>query len=163
MDGEAYMTVRRPIVAVSGGMDPLHVGHIRYIQEAAQYGDVHVYLNTDEWLTRKKGFYVMPFKDRAEILWSMKGVTLVIPADDADGTVCNTIRQFKPNFFAKGGDRGPDNTPELELCGHLGIEVLFGVGGGKIESSTNIVNRLAEWIKEDGDLVLTPITEPWGR
>lgn len=138
------------IVAVSGGFDPIHFGHVRYIREAAQYGDVHVYLNSDAWLKRKKGFSVMPYEQRAEILLAIKGVIIVISADDDDGTVCETIRQHKPDYFAKGGDRGPDNTPELELCGHLGIQVLFDMGGGKIESSSAIVNRLAEWVKEDG-------------
>jgi len=155
---------KRPIVAISGGMDPIHPGHVRYIVDAARYGDVHVYLNTDEWLVNKKGYAFMPFKDRAEIIWAIKGVTMVIPAGDEDGTVCSTIRQFKPDFFAKGGDRGPTNTPEAELCGHLGIEVLYGIGGDKIDSSSAIVNRLAEWIREDGDLPhSTPIKEPWGK
>lgn len=153
---------KRPIVAVSGGFDPIHPGHIRYILDAARYGDVHIYLNSDAWLKRKKDYAFMPFKDRAEILWGLKGVEMVIPADDEDGTVCNSLRQFKPDFFAKGGDRGPDNTPEAELCGHLGIELLYGMGGDKINASSAIINRLAEWIKEDGDMA-TPISEPWGK
>lgn len=134
----------RPIVAVSGGFDPLHSGHVQYIQAAAEFGDVHVYLNTDDWLMRKKGFVFMPLKGRAEVLWAIKGVTLVIPADDEDGTVWKTIQQMKPDFFAKGGDRGPDNTPEAEICSELGIDVLYGVGGDKVESSSDLVKRARE-------------------
>lgn len=136
------------IVAVSGGFDPVHVGHIRYIQAASEYGDVHVYLNTDEWLMRKKGYVFMPLKDRAEILWAIKGVSLVIPADDADDTVWKTIQQFKPDFFAKGGDRGPSNTPEAEICGHMGIEILYEMGGDKIESSSELVKKARRYKKE---------------
>lgn len=136
------------IVAVSGGFDPIHIGHIRYIQEAAQYGDVHIYLNTDDWLVRKKGFSFMSLAERAEILWAIKGVTLVIPADDEDDTVWKTIQKFKPDFFAKGGDRGPDNTPEAEICGHMGIEILYGIGGDKIQSSSELVKSAAEATKQ---------------
>lgn len=141
---------KRPIIAVSGGFDPLHIGHVRYIQEAAKHGDVLVFLNTDEWLKRKKGYAAMPWAHRMEILAAIKGVAMVAPAFDDDDTVCKSIQELRPDMFAKGGDRGPDNTPEVELCGHLGIEMLWNVGGGKIESSSAIVNRLAEWVKQDG-------------
>lgn len=156
------MTDKRPVVAVSGGFDPVHSGHVCYVMEAANYGDVHVYLNTDEWLMRKKGYVFLPFKTRADILWAMKGVKMVLPADDGDETVCKMLQKFRPDFFAKGGDRGPDNTPEAEICGHLGIEMLYGVGGDKIDSSSDIVRKSAEqirkvqdnylerWIQEDG-------------
>lgn len=130
------------IIAISGGFDPIHVGHVRMIQEAAQQGEVHVYLNTDEWLIRKKGFTFMPFKDRAEIVWSIEGVKMVIPAIDDDGTVCENIKRFKPDIFANGGDRGPENTPELKLCNDLKIRTLWGVGGKKIQSSSELVKKI---------------------
>ena len=60
-------------VCVSGGFDPVHIGHLRMIQEASQYGEVIVIVNSDEWLMRKKGYIFMPFKERCEILrgdWS---------------------------------------------------------------------------------------------
>lgn len=145
-----------PVVAVSGGFDPIHVGHVRYIQEAAHHGEVHIYLNTDSWLQRKKGYVFMPFKDRAEILWSIKGVTLVVPADDDDDTVCASLQRWKPDFFAKGGDRKEDNTPELSLCNELGITVLFNMGGEKIESSSEIVKRA----KKVADI---PLECDWGK
>lgn len=149
--------MKRPIVAVSGGFDPIHPGHVEYIEHAARFGDVHVYLNTDAWLMRKKGFVFMELPQRARILWALKGVTLVIPAEDDDGTVCKTIQTFKPDFFAKGGDRGPDNTPEAELCSHLGIEVLYEIGGDKVESSSDLVKRASEARK------YVPVKEPWGK
>lgn len=129
-------------IAVSGGFDPIHVGHIRYIKEAALRGDVVVILNTDEWLVRKKGYAFMPWYERAEILRAIDGVKVIIMAKDDDGTVCKTLEELKPDYFAKGGDRTSDNTPELETCKQLGIEVLFGMGGNKIASSSELVNAI---------------------
>lgn len=130
------------IIAVSGGFDPVHKGHVAMILDAANYGRVHVYLNSDEWLMRKKGYVFMPWEDRASILMAIKGVELVIPVIDTDATVCETIRKFKPNYYANGGDRLPDNTPEVLVCAELGIEMLWNIGGGKVESSSELVRRV---------------------
>ena len=129
-------------VAVSGGMDPVHKGHVRMIQEAAQFGDVIVILNSDEWLMRKKGFVFMSWEERAEILSAIKGVTKVVPVDDSDGSVCEALRREKPTYFANGGDRTDKNTPEMDVCVDLGISMLWGVGGGKIQSSSDLVAKL---------------------
>ena len=132
----------RPTVMVSGGFDPVHVGHIRMIREAAEYGDVIVIANSDEWLHRKKGFHFMDFKSRHEILDSIKGVLLVDSVDDSDGTVCDALKRHKPTYFANGGDRGKSNTPEAQLCKELGIELLWGIGGEeKVESSSDLVKK----------------------
>ena len=130
-------------VMVSGGFDPVHIGHIRLIREASQYGDVIVVANSDEWLYRKKGFNFMPFTHRAEILDSIKGVKFVSSVNDSDGSVCEAIRRIKPTYFANGGDRTDRNTPEKELCEELGIEMLWGVGGeDKLESPNALVERI---------------------
>jgi D-beta-D-heptose 7-phosphate kinase/D-beta-D-heptose 1-phosphate adenosyltransferase len=129
-------------VAVSGGMDPIHFGHVRMIQEAAQFGEVIVILNSDEWLMRKKGFVFMPWEERAEIIESIKGVRKVVRVDDSDGSVCEALRREKPTYFANGGDRTDKNTPEMEVCVDLGISMLWGVGGGKIQSSSDLVARI---------------------
>lgn len=130
------------IVAISGGFDPLHRGHVRMIEDAALFGRVHVYLNKDEWLIRKKGYVFMPWEDRAAILMAMKGVELVVPVIDTDDTVCETIKTFKPDIFANGGDREPGNTPELKVCNDLKIRTIFSVGGRKIQSSSELVKRI---------------------
>ncbi len=129
-------------VAVSGGMDPIHGGHIDYIQEAAEYGPVLVFLNSDNWLVEKKGYAFMKWEERAKILRAIKGVSDVVRVDDSDGTVVDGLQRYKPKYFAKGGDRGPDNTPEAEWCGHLGIEMLYNIGGGKTQSSSELVNEV---------------------
>lgn len=128
-----------PTVAVSGGFDPIHNGHIALITHAAKYGDVIVILNSDEWLMRKKGYVFMPYEKRAAIAYAIKGVMDVIPVDDADGTVCEALRRLKPDYFANGGDRFPDNTPELRVCTDMGIKPLFNIGGDKVASSSELV------------------------
>tara|TARA_B100001094_G_scaffold264145_1_gene266042 strand:+ start:5660 stop:6145 length:486 start_codon:yes stop_codon:yes gene_type:complete len=132
----------KPTIMVSGGFDPVHVGHIRMILEASQHGDVIVIANTDQWLHRKKGFVFMEWTRRAEILNAIKGVILVDSVDDSDGTVCEAIRRLKPTYFANGGDRGKSNTPEQDVCEELGIELLWGIGGDyKADASSDLVNR----------------------
>ena len=133
---------KRPTVMVSGGFDPVHVGHIRMIRDAAQYGDVIVVANSDQWLYRKKGFVFMEFDKRSEILSAIKGVIVVDSVDDTDGTVCEAIRRHKPDFFANGGDRGKSNTPEQSVCEEMGVELLWEIGGDyKADASSNLVER----------------------
>ena len=132
---------KRVLVAVSGGFDPVHVGHVRMIVEAANYGAVIVIANSDAWLMRKKGYIFMTWEERQEILYSFKGVADVLEAKDDDGSVCETLRKLKPDIFANGGDRKDSNTPEVALCQELGIEMLWNVGGGKIQSSSELVAK----------------------
>ena len=126
-------------IMVSGGFDPIHLGHCRMIQEAAKYGQLTVVANSDDWLRRKKGFVFMPFEERAEIISYMEGVHTVIQADDDDGTICETLRKYRPDIFANGGDRTVGNTPEMKVCDALGITMIWGVGGEKIQSSSDLV------------------------
>ena len=135
----------KPLIAVSGGFDPVHIGHIRMINDASRYGDVLVIINSDDWLMRKKGYVFMPWKERAEIMGSIKGVTIVSAVDDSDGTVCEALVRHKPDAFANGGDRKTKNTPEMDLCDHIGIEMMWAVGGNnKPQSSSWLVNKLKE-------------------
>jgi len=132
---------KRLLVAVSGGFDPVHVGHVRMIAEAANHGDVIVIANSDAWLMRKKGYIFMTWEERQEILYNFKGVVDVLEARDDDGSVCETLRKLKPDIFANGGDRKDDNTPEVALCEELGIEMLWNMGGEKIQSSSELVAK----------------------
>jgi cytidyltransferase-like protein len=132
---------RVPTIAVSGGFDPMHKGHVQMIREAAEYGNVIVILNSDEWLIRKKGYKFMSFEERAYIAGNLKGVALVTAVDDADGSVCKALERFKPDYFANGGDRYEENTPEMDVCEKLGIQMLWNIGGGKIQSSSELVTK----------------------
>ena len=137
------------IIILSGGFDPVHKGHIRMFREAANLGaNVIVGLNSDEWLTRKKGKPFMEWDERAEILESCKFVNQVLPFDDWDDTasdvifkVCKLYYKEDVNvYFANGGDRGKGNVPELDVCKGLNVVMLWGVGGGKIQSSSWLIN-----------------------
>jgi len=136
---------------VSGGFDPVHAGHIRLIRAAAEYGDVIVIANSDDWLYRKKGFVFMEWPRRVEILNAVKGVVLVDSVDDTDDTVCEAIKRHKPTYFANGGDRDNKNTPEQTVCEELGVKLLWGVGGTeKLQSSSDLV-------KKDNNFTMPPI------
>lgn len=128
-------------IALSGGFDPIHVGHVRMIKEASNYGDVIVFVNSDEWLERKKGYIFMPFEERKEIISSIKGVVKVFKAKDDDNSVCESLFEHVPDYFGNGGDRKNENTPEIQTCKKLGIELIWNLGGGKIQSSSDLVGR----------------------
>lgn len=131
-----------PVICVSGGFDPIHKGHVRLFKEAVEYGWLTVILNSDDWLMRKKGYVFMPWNDRREILKAMIDVDSIEPVDDSDGTVCEALERLRPGFFANGGDRTSDNTPELELCKRLNIVPLFNMGGGKVASSRELLRNV---------------------
>ena len=133
------------VIILSGGFDPVHKGHIRMFREAANLGhQVIIGLNSDEWLTRKKGKPFMKWEERAEILESCKFVTQVLSMDDSDDTandlifkVCKLYNKEDLNiYFANGGDRKKGNVPELDTCKELDVVMLWGIGGGKIQSSS---------------------------
>ncbi len=136
-------------VAVSGGFDPLHVGHIRYFKEAKKLGDkLIVILNTGKFLKEKKGYIFMPFEERKELIESIKYVDGVVKCIDEDETVCETLKMLKPNIFAKGGDRTLENIPERKVCEDLGIKMVFGLGGEKVQSSSWLVGKIKKTHKE---------------
>jgi D-beta-D-heptose 7-phosphate kinase/D-beta-D-heptose 1-phosphate adenosyltransferase len=139
------------IICVSGGFDPLHGGHLALFREAAAWGNLTVILNSDEWLIRKKGFHFLPWVERSEIIHGLSCVSHVAAVDDSGDTVCEALRRIKPRYFANGGDRKPGNTPEMEVCNELGIEMLWSIGGNnKANSSSDIARRA--WVIRD-----------WGR
>lgn len=140
------------IYATSGGFDPMHVGHLRCIQETAilassanRIGIVVVIVNGDGFLQRKKGFAFMPHEERMEIIAGVEGVDFVVGWDDGTQFVTGAIEKLKPNYFTKGGDRtNAANVPEFSLCEEIGCEVLFNVGGGKVQSSSELVKNIKD-------------------
>ncbi|NBV76669.1 hypothetical protein EBR66_00670 [bacterium] len=139
-------------VAVSGGFDPIHIGHVRMFQQARKYGDkLVVILNNDNWLEAKKGYAFMNEKERAELISAFPEVDKVVITshikNDSDRSVCRELAKLKPAVFANGGDRKPDGdpVPEVELCSKLGIKMVYNIGkGGKVQSSSWLVNAAIE-------------------
>ena len=128
-----------PKVAVSGGFDPVHIGHIRMIREAAKIGEVIVIVNKDDFLIRKKGYVFMPLEERIEVMESIKGVFRVVACVDDDDSVSKTLKTIMPDFFVNGGDVVLDNTLEKEVCSSIGCKLLYNIGGEKIQSSSRLV------------------------
>jgi len=134
------------VIAVSGGFDPVHVGHVRMMKEAKKIGGkLVVILNNDNWLMKKKGFVFMPQAERKEIIENFWFVDQVIVTKhkkgDEDYSVCRELKTLCPDVFANGGDRKPYNTAEVELCNIFGIDMKFNVGGGKLQSSSDLVRN----------------------
>lgn len=149
----------KKIVLVTGGFDPLHSGHIKYFEDAKKLGDqLIIGLNSDEWLTRKKGRPFMKWEDRLAVVRNIKGVDWVVQFDDSDGTAKNAIQKVRLKYpddkiiFANGGDRTQVNIPEMDVADD-NVEFVFGVGGEDKKNSSSWI--LAEW--------KAPKTErPWG-
>lgn len=137
------------MVAVSGGFDPVHIGHIRLFKEAKKLGDkLIIILNTDKFLKKKKGYVFMPYRERKEIIENIKYVDKVVRCIDRDQTVCKTLESLKPHIFANGGDRKPGNVPEVKICKTIGCKMVYNVGkGGKVQSSSWFLQKFLSYFK----------------
>lgn len=131
-------------VMVSGGFDPVHIGHVRMFYAAKKLGTkLIVIINSDKWLIRKKGFAFMPEQERAKIIAAMKPVDEVHIYKSRLDDVSGAIKVIRPNIFANGGDRtNEEEIPETAICKELGIEMVFNVGGGKIQSSSCLTKKI---------------------
>ncbi len=133
------------IVAVSGGFDPLHKGHVRMFDEAKKLGTkLVVVLNNDNWLQRKKGYVFMEEQERKEVIEALRSVDAVMltahPKNPKDMSVCAELTKLKPDIFANGGDRVLDNIPEVAVCREICCQMVFNVGrGGKVQSSSWLI------------------------
>ena len=129
---------------VTGGFDPIHSGHISYFSRAKDFSDFLVVgLNTEEWLTKKKGQYFQSWKERAEIISHLTMVDAVITVpDDEEGSACGAIAKCleiaDTVIFCNGGDRGKSNTPEIIKYGNNSrVQFEFGIGGDDKKNSSS--------------------------
>jgi cytidyltransferase-like protein len=143
------LTYKEPVVLASGGFDPLHVGHVSYLQGAAQLGRcLIVVVNGDGFLCRKKGFAFMPQKERALIVAGLFGVDHVVVYDNGTQNVAGAIDILVPHVFANGGDRSQPQeavNAEIEACRRRDTVMAYGVGGyQKNQSSSELVRASAQ-------------------
>jgi len=148
------MSKKRIVSLVTGGFDPLHSGHIALFERARDLTNYLVVgVNTEEWLTRKKGQYFMSWKERVEIIRHLDMVDAVITVEDTldeDGSACLAIERCleiaNSVVFANGGDRTSGNIPELErFKDDPRVEFEFGIGGtDKLNSSSWLLHNYFE-------------------
>ena len=151
------MKKKKKIVAISGGFDPIHVGHVRLMQEAKKLGDkLIVILNNDHWFSIKGRELFMTGEERKEIIEALECVDEVIltnhkPSDKIydrntkEYSVCKELEKIKPDIFANGWDRFKEDVPEVETCNRLSIKMVFNIGkGGKIRSSSDLLKEYSK-------------------
>ena len=126
------------VVAVSGYFDPIHVGHLEYLQLASKLGDrLIVIVNNNHQAKLKKGEFFMHEKDRIQIVAALRCVDEVFLSIDTDSSVCKSLEAVKPNIFANGGDRSLDEIPEIAVMKKYDIKLVDGLGD-KIRSSSDL-------------------------
>ncbi len=144
-------------VIISGGFDPIHIGHLQMIEEASKISTpLIVILNNDDFLIKKKNFIFMNQEERKKILESIKGVDKVFISVDKDLTVRKSIEELSKiqeiSFFANGGDRKTEfDIPESQICKKMDIKLVFDIGGSKIQSSSSLIDNFNSFKK------------PWGH
>jgi len=155
----------KKVVMVSGGFDPVHIGHVRLFQEAKKLGDeLVVVINNDNWKRKKRRHVFMPDVERKEIIQAFACVDKVLltshpkdPQTPKDMSVCKELLKVRPHIFANGGDRNEKDAAdpnsslysEVKLCEELGIEIVFNIGhGGKVRSSSELLKEYAKNIEK---------------
>ena len=125
-------------IAVSGYFDPIHVGHLEFIELSKQLADyLIVIVNNNAQCKLKKGRHFMDEKDRMIIISSIRWVDEVFLSVDQDKSVCKSLEIIKPNIFANGGDRLNKEIPETSTCKEHNISLIDGIGK-KIRSSSEL-------------------------
>ena len=133
--------VKEVVVAASGYFDPIHRGHIEYLNKAKEICDkLVVIVNSDEQALMKKNYVFMPQTDRMAVVKSLRFVDEVMLSIDRDLSVCESLKFLSPDIFAKGGDRTSEEIPEAKICKENGIKIIDGLGK-KIQSSSELVKK----------------------
>lgn len=148
------------VMILSGGFDPIHKGHVAMMRGAAELSYIVIVgVNSDAWLKRKKGYAFMDFEQRRYIVENIKGVSMAVGFDDNDDTAAELLMNVLSGVgaltgtngsfdlkmaFGNGGDRKDTNTiptREVQICSQWGLEMVWGVGGGKVESSSDLIAK----------------------
>lgn len=121
-------------IVVSGGFDPLHVGHLNLIKMARVYGSVVVIVDSDEYVSSKHKLS-MPQAERVRVVESLKDVDGVIPNSTVNGDCSEILQALRPDLFLVGPDKDVSKLPERVICGRVGIGIVQAVGLRKEHSS----------------------------
>lgn len=130
------------VVVASGYFDPLHYGHIEYLQKSRDLGDkLIVIVNNDKQAAMKKGQPFMAARERVKLVRSLACVDAAIESVDDDASVCRTLAILHPDIFTNGGDQHSEETPEALICDELGVQMVDGLGD-KIQSSSWLIKGM---------------------
>ena len=135
-------------IIVSGYFNPLHKGHLEYLNHAKAIADkLIVIVNNDHQRELKGSKAFQDEEERVIIISNLKAVDEVVLSIDQDRTVCETIRHISEKFgkdcelaFANGGDQSNESSPEAPICNELGINLIDGLGE-KIQSSSWLLEK----------------------
>jgi cytidyltransferase-like protein len=128
-------------ILISGAFNPLHFGHLLLLRDASKYGKVIVALNSDEWVTKNKGYLLFDFETRKSLLEECEYVSKVISFDDSEGDVVYALFEVRPTYFGNGGSATSLSLPkdEMRVCEYLGIEPVFNLGDVAKDIDNNIL------------------------
>ena len=140
--------MKKKAIIVSGYFNPLHKGHIEYFKNARKLGDLlFVIVNNDFQRNLKGSKEFMLEEERMLIINELRIVDYAFLSIDKDSTVCKSIEEIYKKYhkstilsFANGGDQTNSSIPELEICNHLGIKLIDGLGD-KIQSSSWLLKK----------------------
>jgi len=141
------LSTGRKKIVLSGAFDPPTLGHTKMFQHASLIGDIIVVLNTDDWILRNKYRVFLDREKRKKILYNMPGVVKIVDALDEDDTVCESLKKIRPDMFGNGGHRNRLNTPEIDLCRKLDIQLVWKVGSvednkNTLDLYTNVIEHI---------------------
>jgi D-beta-D-heptose 7-phosphate kinase/D-beta-D-heptose 1-phosphate adenosyltransferase len=142
----------RTIILVGGYFNILHKGHIRHFEAAKRLGDyLIVHVHRGDCSLKHKGYSVLSDEDKVEVLKAIRWVDEVwLCSANCDGSIVEALHRLRKEYpketliLAKGGDRTPENMPkkEIETCEKLGVKIVYGVGGEKVQSSSWIASNI---------------------
>jgi cytidyltransferase-like protein len=131
------------IIIACGYFNPLHAGHVEYLEAAKKLGDkLFVIVNNDYQVGLKGSVPFMGERERQKIVQALRCVDYAVVSRDTDRTVTKTIEMIKYDyrhcevFLAKGGDSSVSNTPEASI-----VDTIFDVGGEKVNSSSVLIKE----------------------
>jgi cytidyltransferase-like protein len=139
---------------ISGYFNPIHTGHLDYIEAAKQKCELlYVIVNSDSQVNIKGSKQFMDEGSRLRIVRALHCVQRAMVSIDEDSTVCRSIKAIHKEycddpivtdiFFMNGGDRGQGTVLEADTCEELNIKMVYNVGGTKTESSSTLLQKVA--------------------